>query len=315
VSAVDGPVVVIGDVMTDVVARVDDPMALGSDTAAQVTTRQGGAGANVAHWLAALDVPTAFVGRVGDDPFGREACQVLAQAGVDVHVSTDPALPTGTCVVLVDREGERTMLPDAGANSRLEPGDLPLELVRSGGWLHLSGYTLLNPGSREAGLAALRAAREAGVPTSVDAASAAPLQAVGGKEFLRLTEGLDLAFCTLDEAEILCDSREPAVVAARLTATYSQLVLKLGAHGAMWCSAEDVGGYRVVAAPPGGPVVDTTGAGDAFSAAYLARVWSSAVRGNGSQPTAPEADVIQSALGAACALAAGVVTRPGSRPE
>jgi ribokinase len=311
VSPVGGRVVVIGDVMTDVVARVDDPMALGSDTAAQVTTRQGGAGANVAHWLAALDVPTAFVGRVGNDPFGREARQVLAEAGVDVHVSTDPALPTGTCVVLVDREGERTMLPDAGANSRLEPGDLPLELVRSAGWLHVSGYTLLNPGSRDAGLAALRAAREAGVPTSVDAASAAPLQAVGGKEFLRLTEGLDLAFCTLDEAEILCDSREPAVVAARLTATYSQLVLKLGAQGAMWCSAEDVGGRRVVAAPPGGPVVDTTGAGDAFSAAYLARVWSPAVR---SGPSPGEVEV-QSALGAACALAAGVVTRPGSRPE
>lgn len=312
-----GPVVVIGDVMTDVVARVDDPMALGSDTPAHVSTRQGGAGANVAHWLAHLRVTTTFIGSVGSDPFGREAVDVLAQAGVDVHVRRDEHLPTGTCVVLVGRDAERTMLPDAGANSALSPDDLPLDLVRSAGWLHLSGYTLLNPGSREAGLAALRAARSAGVPTSVDPASAAPLQTVGGKEFLRLTEGVSLAFCTLDEAEVLCESREPSVVAARLTATYPQLVLKLGAEGAMWCSDQDVGGCRVVAAAPAGRVVDTTGAGDAFSAAYLARMISGASGTTSADAAADELQrdrVQRDALSAACRLAARVVTQHGSRP-
>jgi sugar/nucleoside kinase (ribokinase family) len=297
--------VVIGDVMTDVVAAVDDPMALGSDTPARVTTRQGGAGANVAHWLAHLGVPTVFVGCIGRDPFGREAVSELQRAGVDVRVSAESPLPTGTCVVLVGRDGERSMLPDAGANSSLSADTLPWEVLRSASWLHVSGYTLLNPGSREAGLAALRAAQHAGVPTSVDAASAAPLQAVGGAEFLRLTESVDLAFCTLDEAEVLCDSREPAVVAARLTATYPQVVLKLGAAGALWCSADDVSGCRVPAAPPSGRVVDTTGAGDAFSAAYLA--------GTG-RHRRPTSDVVRQCLAEACRLAATVVTRPSARP-
>ena len=64
---------VIGDLMTDVVTRVDHPLAIGSDTAAQVRTRQGGAGGNLAAWVAAVRQPVLFVGKVGDDPFGREA--------------------------------------------------------------------------------------------------------------------------------------------------------------------------------------------------------------------------------------------------
>lgn len=300
-SASPGParVVVLGDVMTDVVARVDDPLALGSDTAAHVQTQQGGAGANVAAWLAHLGTPTAFVGRVGDDPFGREAVDVLRRAGVDTWVTVDPDRATGTVVVLVGADGERTMLPDAGANSALAARELPLPQVRSAARVHVSGYTLLNPGSRDAGCAALEAARSAGRPTSVDVASAAPLEALGGKQFLRLTDGVDLVFCTLDEAQVLVGTRDPATALARLTATYGEVVLKLGADGACW-AAEGSAPVSVPACRADGDLVDTTGAGDAFAAAYLAAV----VAG---------ADV-RSALEAACRTAASVVTRVGARP-
>ena len=292
------PIVVIGDLMTDVVTRVDHPLAIGSDTAAQVRTRQGGAGGNVAAWVAAMGQPVLFVGKVGDDPFGREAVEVLAAAGVQTQVAVDPLAATGTCVVLVGRDGERTMLPDAGANSRLEPGDLPLAELREASWLHVSGYTLLNPGSRAAGLAGLRAARDAGVPMSVDASSAAPLEAVGADVFRSLTEGVDLLFCTLDEADVLCGSRDPAVVCARLTAHYPQVVLKLGAAGAMWCSAEST--CHVPSVPPSGPVIDVTGAGDAFAAGVLV----STLRREGREQ----------ALRKGCALAASLVTREAARP-
>ena len=295
-----GPIVVIGDVMTDVIARVEDPLALGSDTPARVVTRQGGAGANVAAWLAALGHPVAFVGCVGDDPFGREAVQVLAAAGVMTHVAVDPTAATGTCVVLVGRDGERTMLPDAGANSALSVRHLPLEAIRQAGHLHVSGYTLLNPGSRPAGHAALTAAHEADVPTSVDAASAAPLEAVGAGEFIRLTEGVDLLICTLDEAEVLCGSRDPDIGSARLTAHYPQLLLKLGAGGALWRAADDRPGCSVPAVAASGVIVDSTGAGDAFAAAYLA--------------TTGRGGPVTDGLAAGCAVAATVITRTGARP-
>ena len=95
-----------------------------------------------------------------------------------------------------------------------------------------------------------------------------------------MTDGVGLVFVTLDEAEVLCESRDPVVVGARLTATYSEVVVKLGADGAMWCSRSQPTGVRVPAAPPAGPVVDTTGAGDAFAAAWLA------ARSGGQDPTA-----------------------------
>jgi len=292
--------VVVGDVMTDVVARVDDPLALGSDTAANVVTRQGGAGANVAAWLAERGLPVVLVGRVGDDPFGREAAQTLARGGVRTALAVDPVRPTGTCVVLVGSDGERTMLPDAGSNSALTPADLPAAVLAGAVHLHVSGYTLLNPGSREAGLAAVAAARAAGVPVSVDPASAAPLEAVGGKEFLRLTEDVGLAFCTMDEAEVLVGTRDPGDAAARLTATYEQVVLRLGAAGARWSSADDPAGHRVPQCPCPDGVVDSTGAGDAFAAGYLA----ASLRGA----------AVPDALAAGCALAARVVARVGARP-
>ncbi|KQX66812.1 carbohydrate kinase family protein [Angustibacter sp. Root456] len=293
------PVVVIGDVMTDVVARADDPLALGSDTAAHVQTRQGGAGANVAHWLASFGCSVRFVGRVGDDPFGREAVAVLSAAGVDAHVVVDPMRSTGTVVVLVGADGERTMLPDAGANSALSADDLPPLTPDDASWLHLSGYTLLNPGSGPAGEAALARAAASGVPRSLDVASAAPLEALGGREFLRLTEGVELVFCTLDEAEVLVGTRDPDTAVARLTGTYRDVVLKTGATGARW-ARQDATGVHVPACAAAAPVVDTTGAGDAFAAAYLAALLAG--------------EQVPGRLTRACRAAAGIVVRVGARP-
>lgn len=296
---VTGEVVVLGDLMTDVVTTVHDPLTLGSDTAARICTRQGGAGGNVAAWLAALGRPVRLVGRVGDDPFGREALAVLRDSGVRLDVGVDPTAPTGACVVLVGDDGERTMLPDAGANSTLAPADLPVPRLREACHVHVSGYTLLNPGSRDAGREALAQAAAAGVPTSVDVASAAPLEAVGAAVFTRLTERVELVFCTLDEAEVLCGSRDPATVVARLTAHHPQVVLKLGEQGAWWSGGEGPP-VRGPAADVSQALVDTTGAGDAFAAAYLAAV----VVG------AP----VQEALARACRLGALLVTREGTRP-
>ena len=92
---------------------------------------------------------------------------------------------------------------------------------------------------------------------------------MGGKEFLRLTDGCELVFCTLDEAEVLVGTREPDLALARLTASYREVVLKLGPAGAAWARRARPR-RRVPACPAAGEVVDTTGAGDAFAAAYLA---------------------------------------------
>ncbi len=130
-----GPrVVVVGDVMQDVVARVDGPLAIGSDTPARIEWTGGGQAANTAAWFAAAEpsLEVVLVGRVGDDPAGRAAAAGLRALGVDARLAVDESLSTGTCLVLVGPDGERTMLPDPGANVALAPGDLGSDLLRAG---------------------------------------------------------------------------------------------------------------------------------------------------------------------------------------
>src|SRR6202046_4786419 len=172
-------IVVIGDLMTDPVAHATLPLARASDTPAKVTTHGGGSGANVAAWLGADGADVAFIGRRGADIAGRNRDMELMGYGVDARLVMDPERPTGTCVVMVTHKGERTMLSDPGANAALSPDDLPHDLFIPGAHLHVSGYTLLSDGSRAAALAALDFAGQVGMSTSVDGASAAPLERVG----------------------------------------------------------------------------------------------------------------------------------------
>jgi len=290
-------VVVVGDVMVDVLAAMSGPLARGSDTPSAVTTAGGGSAANVAVWLAAQGVPTSYVGRVGDDALGRESVAGLTDRGVTAWVSTEPDLTTGTCIVLVEPGGERSMLPDAGANATLTAADLPQRAFRPGGHLHLSGYTLLNPGSRDAGLAALSMAAAADMTVSVDPSSAAPLAELGAARFLSMTRGVDLLLANRDEAAVLAGTSDPHLAAQQLGDTYREVVVKLGADGAMWQQ-----GFIGASAPAerGVDVVDTTGAGDAFAAGCLA-----------SWLLHPEPET---ALAAGCRLAARAVSKVGARP-
>ncbi len=254
-----GSVVCVGDVMTDVLARLPGPLATGSDTPAPVSFRPGGSAANTACWLASLDVPVLFAGRVGDDPSGRQAIAALHAAGVRTRVPVDPVLPTGACIVLIGLDGERTMIPSAGANAAIAAADLA-GLVRSSDHLHLSGYSLLNEGSRAAALAVLDQAVAVGASISVDAASAAPIRAVGAGTLLGWLPAGTLLIA--NAAELAALTEDPAeLVGQSLT-----VVVKDGARGAR---VADARGVRRIPTEPV-PVLDSTGAGDAFAAGLLA---------------------------------------------
>ena len=129
--------------MVDVVARLTGPLAPGSDAHAVIRFHGGGSAANTAAWLAQAGAEPLLVGRVGDDERGRTARDELRAAGVEAALAVDPELPTGTCIVLVGPDGERTMAPDAGANDGLSDEDLSEELLESAGHLHVAGYALL----------------------------------------------------------------------------------------------------------------------------------------------------------------------------
>ena len=263
------PILVLGDVMTDVVALAEATPVRGSDVAAHVSTRGGGSAANLAAWLAVSGRPVTMIARVGADAWGDAAIDDLRSAGVTTRIARDPEGSTGTCIVLVEPDGERTMLPDPGANNRLVPADLPLDLFARGAHLHVSGYSLLRDGSRPAALLALATAREAGMTVSVDMSSAAPLALVGADRFLAWAGPADVGFANHDEATALTGQADATLAARALAARFALAVVKVGEQGAV--AADETGGtWSAPAAGTTGESIDTTGAGDAFAAGFLA---------------------------------------------
>ncbi|MEV4673677.1 MULTISPECIES: carbohydrate kinase family protein [Actinomadura] len=294
-------VVVVGDLMTDTVARAAYPLAKGSDTPAAVTTHGGGSGANVAAWLALEGVEVAFVGRRGSDIAGRNRDMEMMGYGVDARLVMDQERPTGTCVVMVTHKGDRTMLSDPGANGALLPEDIERckDLFNQGTHLHLSGYSLINEGSRKAAIHTLDLARKAQMSVSVDGGSSSPLKRMGAEPFLEWTQGARLLVVNAKEAEILTGRDTPEQAAKVLTAWYPQVVIKNGSDGALWYTngrPEPV----TVAAEPVEKIIDGTGAGDAFVAGFLPP-WL-----DGKQPA--------DALTAGCRLAARAMKHLGARP-
>ncbi len=291
------PVVVVGDVGLDVLVRPFGPVARGDDTPSRTRLVPGGAGGNTAAWLAAAGVPVALVSRVGADDAALAARRPLEAAGVVCRFVTDPTLSTCVVVVVVDGDGERTMLPDRGANAALAPEDLDLagaaEALRPAGagrpHLHLSGFVLLDERSREAGVAALRQARILGWTTSVDPQAASHLQRVGASTFLGWVQGVDLLLPNAPEADALGGD-------AAMLAAAGAVAVSAGREGARWLDPAHT--WRVDAPAVSGG--DATGCGDAFDAGVLA-AWTA-----GAGP--------QECLERGVALGSAVAGREGARP-
>ncbi|RPF39972.1 sugar/nucleoside kinase (ribokinase family) [Streptomyces sp. Ag109_G2-6] len=292
-----GALVVVGDVVTDVVAVHREPLAPATDTAARIRTLPGGAGANAACWAARTGTAEVrLLARVGCES-ARWHERALVDAGVRPRLVVDPAEPTGTVVALVGADAERTFLTDSGASLRLCPADWAPSLLDGAAHLHLSGYLFFAEPSRELALVALRAARTRGVPVSVDPASAGFLAALGPEAFLRAVAGVGTLLPNEDEARLLAGVPDTARAAQELSRRVPLVVVTRGTRGAL--VAEDGRITAEVEAEPA-DAVDTTGAGDAFTGGFLAARLSGAT-----PPTAARAG---------CHTAAQAITRLGGRP-
>ncbi|MGW6057581.1 carbohydrate kinase family protein [Streptomyces sp. NPDC055189] len=275
-----GALLVVGDVVTDIVARHGSPLAPGTDTAAAIRTVPGGAGANVACWAASRGCDEVrLLGRVGADSAAWHE-EALTRAGVRSRLVVDSEAPTGTVICLVDGgaggKAERTFLTDGGASRRLSPTDWSPDLLDGVGWLHLSGYLFFAGPSRAAACAAMASARARGVPVSVDPASAGFLAGMGAERFLAGVEGAEVLLPSEGEARLLAGapgagrsagSAGLAEVAGELSRRFPVVVVKRGSAGALVAQ-----GGEVRAEVPALPAAarDSTGAGDAFTGAFLA---------------------------------------------
>lgn len=261
--------VVLGDLALDVVLAPVRPLEHGTDVPGVVRFHQGGSAANTARWLARLGVRSTLVCAVGRDGPGRALVAALRGDGVTVRAAHPSGARTARIGMVVDAAGERSFVADRGAADLLASDDLRSAWFRGVGVLHVPGYALLGSPVGDAAARAVYLAREAGAQVTVDLASAAPLLAHGRPAAQRLVRGTapDLLFTNaIEAAAFLGDADMEGLLAFTPLA-----IVKRGA-----------GGATVLAGGPGGttarlevatrlvPTPDTTGAGDAFDAGFLA---------------------------------------------
>ncbi len=252
---------VVGDLVEDVVVWANEPVRLATDTSARVFRARGGSGANVAA-LAAGQVPTRFIGRIGADAAGEALVAELRSSGVDVRVQREGR--TGTVVLLVDAEGERTMFPDRAAAATLDGvDDAWLDGVA---WMHVPAYGFELEPMRSEVVRLAAEARARGARVSIDASSTGLLASLGVDAALRLIRRTapEVLFANEAEAELLglAGGGEMAASVAPI------VVVKHGPLPTDVIVGGDLAARVDVEPVPG--IRDLTGAGDAFAAGYLA---------------------------------------------
>ncbi|MDN3495926.1 carbohydrate kinase family protein [Planococcus sp. APC 4015] len=246
---------VVGDLVADIIVLGGDTLARGTDNPAAVRLTRGGSAANVAAAAAARH-PVRFIGRVGDDSLGETLTREMTDAGVDVRVQR--AGRTGAIVVLVDGEGERTMITDRGAAAELEA--IEPAWFDDSRWVHFPLYGFADSASRAVLMQAVHLLRGRGIPISLDLSSVATMADLGADLLVELVSTIapDVVFANSDEATLASElgCAPPGVYVVKRGGDPVEVTWQ----GAMTA-------VPIERAPA---VLDSTGAGDAFAAGYLA---------------------------------------------
>lgn len=263
-------VLVVGDVMTDIIVRPEGPIVPGSDRRAEIRNRPGGSGANQAVWLGATGADVLFAARVG------AADRVMYEnyfrgLGVVPALAADNDLPSGVLVTILDADGERSFLTDRGANLNLSAADLGSDLLEGVRMVMISGYSFFAAGPRGAVQSLLAEARARGIGIAIDPASVGFLAEVGPDQFRRWVGEAEWLFANESEAEVLTGIADFDDQIRSLGEQFTHVVIKRGRFGAVLGGRD---GVRVARSAPLVDVVDTTGAGDAFAAGFVAALLS-----------------------------------------
>jgi sugar/nucleoside kinase (ribokinase family) len=252
---------VIGDIAWDIFIRPEGDLVRGSDVLGTVDVMPGGAAANVAVWARRLGADVTLVGKIGDDILGTLMRTHLQGESVGRHVITVPGGLSTRVGILVSADGEHSFVIDHTKVLRFEVGDVPPSLLDAADALFFNGYDVFLARSTTFLSALLTEARLRGTPIFFDPSSFALIEAFGAGRLMAGVGPVDVLLANDAEAEALRGGHPLASLGgwARLA------VVKQGPGGA---SAYAEGAAWHAAANPV-TVVDTTGAGDAFDAAFM----------------------------------------------
>lgn len=295
-----GPIIAVGDLVWDVVVQPHHVLLPGGDTTGRIALSPGGSAANTAVWVARVGGDAGFVGSLGADFFGDAIARDLEAENVQCWLTRTNERDTGVVLVLVDQQGQRSMVTNQGADFVLRPEDLPEAVLRNAGHIHLTAWSLFNDPPQAAAMRAAQLGRAGGATISLDPASFQMIQDFGRDAFIKLFANtpIDILLPNRDEAQALTGERHPQRMAERLRQMFpgATIVIKLDNDGCYVMSDRGDQAYPTTHVQ----VMDTTGAGDSFDAAFLARYLATGD--------------IDLAARTANAVAGWVVSRTGARP-
>lgn len=257
---------VVGDATVDQMYFVESlPEAGGEVTALRAVMEPGGAGGTIATALARLGHDVSIATRVGTGPFSTLAMRHVTASGVDISlVQRDEQHQTSSVTILITPDTQRTMISAVGASRYLDSAALEPATVRDRDALVMSAYSLVAGPQREYAVQALGYAAEAGVTTFVDMGSGA-VNALQGR-LLPLLRDVD--YVLMNERELFTLSGESSIsdaVANLRSRGIQQLIVKVGEMGSIVVTPSLT---ELVEALEVDDVVDTTGAGDYYTAAF-----------------------------------------------
>jgi sugar/nucleoside kinase (ribokinase family) len=231
---------------------------------AAITRCAGGSAANTIMGVADFGGRAAYAGKVGKDALGEFFLKDMRNIGVTIDVPASDQ-PTGTCVILITSDAQRTMLTNLGASATLSPEDIDAEHVRASEYVYVEGYLFGGEPTRSAALEAIRLAQEHGAKVAFTVSDPV-LVAHLRDEFWGLIEGpVDLLFCNLEEARALTGKHDAIDCAHEIHLHADNVALTMSEKGSILMHAGDAIPIESVTVE----AVDTTGAGDMYAAGVL----------------------------------------------
>lgn len=286
---------VYGDVEMDILLKTT-PTNLGDHDAKvnDIVFSPGGSAANCAAIAGSLGLSVTFLGSIGSDVWADPLIQDFRRFKVNTQYLKLAEGKTGTCVALVDTNGERKFYSYRGVNESSPPDCPPPAVMKQYACLHLSGYSFQEPNSRTTARKLLQEAKNQGLLVSLDPAFLFAKEA--GKDLDELLARLDFFFPNQTEASLISGSDDPLKAARFLRDKgVKNVIVTLGSEG---CLLLGEGIEKSISMDPLARVMDTTGAGDAFCGGFLLGIL------NGFS--------LEQAGKLGCASAAHIITRMGA---
>ena len=257
---------VVGDMTADLMYFVTElPEAGGEVTVTRAVTEPGGAGGTIATVLAQLGHEVKIATCIGGGPFSELALQNVKAAGVDTStLQRDKSLPTGSVIIFITPDAQRTMISSPGASRNLDAAELDPKAITECDALIMSAYSLIGGLQREYAVKALDIAKQAGLTTFIDMGSGA-VHALKDR-LITLVQSVD--YLLMNQKELFTLTGESSIsnaVAGLAGHGIERVIVKVGERGSIVITpelTELVEGLEV------DDVVNSAGAGDYYTAAF-----------------------------------------------